>query len=380
MKIAHIAPPWLAVPPKNYGGTEAVLFYLIEEQVAQGHEVTLLAPGDAKTSARLVSFFERSLIESGVPWHAHLKAYYHLHRAVEYVKQHSFDIVHLHLSSAADMYLFPLMAQLATPRVMTVHSRFPFDRVGNWIGDADRYFLEWAREVPVVAISESARSHFPDSLDVVGVVHHGVPLSLFEPTVREPEAFFLWLGRVFPDKGPHLAVQAARAAGVPLVLAGIVDQHVPEAVRYFREEILPYIDGHQITYLGPVGMEQKRDLLSRARALLNPLTWEEPFGMVMIEAMATGCPVIAFPRGSVPEIVAHGQSGFLVQDVEEMAQAIKQVDQLKRAEVRAYAGEHFSSRVMVERYTALYHMVRARMLFSSYALSVSEESSVPAAV
>lgn len=248
MKIAHIAPPWLAIPPQHYGGTETVIFNLVEEQVAQGNEVTLLAPGNAKTSARLVSFFDRSLIDSGVPRPAHLKAFYHLHEAVEYVRQHEFDILHTHLSAAAGMYLFPLTAQLSTPHLMTIHSRFPFDRVGSWTGDADTYYLlKWG-----------------------------------------------------------------------------------------------------------------------ARAPLNPLQWEEPFGMVMIEAMALGCPVIAFPRGSAPEIVAHGQSGFLARDVDEMVDYMRQIDQLDRSSVRAYAEVHFSARVMAERYLALYHKVIASRQLRSY--------------
>ncbi len=359
MKIAHIAPPWFTVPPKHYGGTETVLFHLIEEQVAQGHEVTLLAPGDAKTTARVVSFFEQSLIDSGIPWHAHLKAYYHLHQSVEYVKDHAFDILHTHLSSSADMYLFPLTADLATPHLMTIHSRFPFDRVGNWIGDADAYYLKWASRIHAVAISQSARSQLPPELNVAGVVHHGVPMKLFEPTIDAPDEFFVWLGRMVPDKGPHLAIAAARKAGVPLVLAGIVDYHIPEAVRYFRELIEPQLDGCQIRYVGPVMLADKRDLLSRARALLNPIQWEEPFGMVMIEAMATGCPVITFPRGAAPEILAHGESGFLAQDVDEMASFIKQIGLLDRSRVRAYAETHFSSQVMAERYLALYRQVSA---------------------
>ncbi|HEY5001894.1 MAG TPA: glycosyltransferase, partial [Ktedonobacteraceae bacterium] len=129
MKIAHIAPPWIAIPPKNYGGTEIVLYNLVEEQVAQGHDVTLLAPGDARTSAKLVSFFPHSLIDSGVPWQGHLKAYYHLYKAVSYIREHDFDIVHAHLSSAADMYVFPLTAHMTIPMVTTLHSCFPFDRV-----------------------------------------------------------------------------------------------------------------------------------------------------------------------------------------------------------------------------------------------------------
>src|SRR5581483_1645983 len=210
MKIAHIAPPWVSIPPKNYGGTEIVLYNLIEEQVAQGHDVTLLAPADARTSAKLVSFFSQSLIDSGIPWQAHLKAFYHLYKAVEYIKDHDFDIVHGHLSSSADMYLFPLTAHLSTPLVVTLHSRFPFDRVQSWMGDADGYYMEWATTVPMVAISQSARAEVPHELNFVGVVHHGLPLNLFRPTVEQPEDFFVWLGRVVADKGTHLAVQAAQ--------------------------------------------------------------------------------------------------------------------------------------------------------------------------
>jgi glycosyltransferase involved in cell wall biosynthesis len=366
MKIAHIAPPWLAIPPQNYGGTETVIFHLIEEQVAQGHEVMLLAPSDAKTAARVVSFYDKSLVDSGVPWSAHLKAYYHLHQSVEYVKKHQFDILHTHLSSAADMYLFPLTAHLSTPlstpHVMTIHSSFPFDRIGSWIGDADRYYLEWAAGVPMVAISQSACAQLPSGLNVVSVVHHGVPMEHFVPTVNKPDEFYAWLGRIVPDKGPHLAIEAARKAGVPLVLAGIVDSHVPEAVRYFREFIEPQIDGSQITYIGPVAMSQKIDLLSRARAFLNPIQWEEPFGMVMIEAMAVGCPVITFPRGAAPEIVVDGQSGFFANDVDEMVSCIRRIEMLDRSMVRACAEAHFSVRVMAEQYLALYRKVRADVL------------------
>src|SRR5437660_7200021 len=175
MRIAQIAPPWIPIPPKNYGGTESVLSTLVEQQVAQGHDVTLFAPGDAKTSAKLVSFFPKSLIEDGVPWHAHLQAYYHLHKSVEYVKAHSFDIVHTHLSSTPDMYIFPLTAPLTTPHVTTLHSNFPFDNAPNgWTGDADEYYLQWAPHVPMVAISKSAQAQAPKTLTFVGVVHNGM--------------------------------------------------------------------------------------------------------------------------------------------------------------------------------------------------------------
>lgn len=377
MKIAHIAPPWFSIPPKNYGGTEIVLYNLIEEQVAQGHDVTLLAPGDARTSARLVSFFPQSLIDSGIPWQAHLKAFYHLYKAVEYVKDHAFDIVHTHLSSAADMYLFPLTLQLAAPLVVTLHSRFPFDRVQSWIGDADQYYMQWATSVPMVAISESARAEVPHKLNFVGVVHHGLSMEVFRPTVEQPEDFFVWLGRIIPDKGTHLAIQAARQAGVRLIIAGNVDQHLPEAVAYFEQQIAPQVDGQQISYVGPVNMQQKIDLLSRARGMLNPLQWEEPFGMVMLEAMALGCPVIVFARGAAPEIVAHRVSGFLVQNVDEMVQYIARIDELDRHIVRAYVEQNFSVRTMVEKYTSIYKRVSASKLLEASIPALSVQATVP---
>ncbi len=359
MKIAHIAPPWITIPPKNYGGTEIVLYNLIEEQVAHGHDVTLFAPGDARTSARLISFFPHALIDAGVPWQGHLKAYYHLYKAVEYIKDHDFDIVHTHLSSSADMYLFPLTAHLAIPHVMTLHSHFPFDRVQSWTGDADDCYMEWALSVPMIVISEHARAERTLLLNVVGVVHHGLPLAHFQPTVKQPERFFVWLGRFVPEKGPHLAIEAAKKAGVPIVLAGTIDQHMQESVDYFEQVIKPHLNHQQVKYIGPVDMEQKLDLLSRARGLLNPIQWEEPFGMVMIEAMAVGCPVIAFARGAAPEIVADGRSGFLVHDVNEMAQCISRIDELDRMVVQAHAEHNFTAQAMAEKYTKVYKKIIA---------------------
>jgi len=359
MKIAHIAPPWITIPPKNYGGTEIVLYNLVEEQVAQGHDVTLFAPGDARTSARLISFFPHALIDAGVPWQGHLKAYYHLYKAVEYIKDHDFDIVHTHLSSSADMYLFPLTAHLAIPHVMTLHSHFPFDRVQSWTGDADDCYMEWALSVPMIVISEHARAERTLPLNVVGVVHHGLPLVHFQPAVKQPERFFVWLGRFVPEKGPHLAIEAAKKAGVPIVLAGTIDQHMQESVDYFEQVIKPHLNHQQVKYIGPVDMEQKLDLLSRARGLLNPIQWEEPFGMVMIEAMAVGCPVIAFARGAAPEIVADGRSGFLVHDVNEMAQCISRIDELDRMVVQAHAEHNFTAQAMAVKYTKVYKKIIA---------------------
>jgi glycosyltransferase involved in cell wall biosynthesis len=359
MRIAHIAPAWITIPPQNYGGTENVIYNLIEEQVAQGNSVTLLAPEDASTSGAHVSFFARSLLECGVPWQSHLKAFYHLYKSIDYLKKHilEFDIVHTHLSSPSDMYVFPLLETLALPYVTTLHSQFPFDHISTrWRGDADYCYMEWLAKTPMVAISESARRQeqekFP--LNFVAVIHHGINFRDFPRPVKQAEDFFVWLGRLTPEKGAHLAIEACRRAGARLILAGIVDDHVPKAQHYFHSEIEPHIDGQQIQYIGPVDSSTRNELLRKARALLNPLQWEEPFGMVMLEAMATGCPVIAYQRGAAPEIVANERVGFLVQNIEEMMERMSCVHTIQREEVRTYAEEHFSGQLMAKKYLKVY--------------------------
>ncbi len=359
MRIAQIAPPWIAIPPKQYGGAENVIYHLVEEQVAQGHDVTLIAPGDAKTSAKLVSFYPKSLLESGVPWTMHLKAFYHLQKAVDYIKEQRFDIVHTHLSSSSDMYLFPLTAHLGTPHVTTLHSIFPFDRDArsNRTGDADSYYMEWAPLLPMVAISESARQNVPHPLDFVGVVHHGLYMQDFKPVKRKMGENFVWLGRFMPEKGAHLAIDAAKKAQVPLVLAGVIDRHSKISMDYFEQVIKPQIGKDQITYIGPVNMRQKNNLFGRARGFLNPIEWEEPFGMVMIESMAMGCPVISFARGAASEIIADGETGFLVSTVDEMVSAIVKIDEIDRNAVRTYVEQNFSSQAMAKNYIEIYKKV-----------------------
>jgi glycosyltransferase involved in cell wall biosynthesis len=358
MRIAQIAPPWITIPPKSYGGTESVLSALVEEQVAQGHEVTLFAPGDARTSAQLVSFFPKSLLQEGVPWDMHPKAFYHLYRSLEQVREQDFDIVHTHLSSAADLYIFPLTAALSIPHVTTLHSQFPFDRApGGWVGDADRYYMGWAASVPMVAISESAWAQVKLPLDFVGMVYNGIDMAQYRLTSKKRGDFFVWLGRFAREKGAHLAIEAAKRAEVPIVLAGTIDRYLQESRRYFHEEIEPQIDGEKVKYIGPVNMKQKLSLLSRARGFLNPIEWEEPFGMVMIEAMALGCPVISFARGAAPEIVQHGRTGFLVQGFDEMVRFIPRIDEIDRETARLHVERHFSARAMAEKYAHVYENV-----------------------
>jgi glycosyltransferase involved in cell wall biosynthesis len=358
MKIAQIAPAWIPIPPNDYGGTESVLSYLIEEQVCSGHEVTLLAPGDAKTTAKLISFFPHSLVPSGVPWQAPMAAFYHLFKSVEYVKKsEDFDIVHAHLSSPTDMFLFPLLASLSIPRVITLHARFPLDIASSWVGGADNLYMGWAPSIPIVAISESSRAQVPHPLNFVGVVHHGLPFDTFVSTGQKRGDFLVWIGRFIPEKGAHIAIEVAKNVGMPLVLAGTVDIHIQESNQYFHQAIKPYIDQKDIKYIGPVTLKQKIELLSQALGFLNPIQWEEPFGMVIIEAMAMGCPVISFPRGAAPELILHNKTGFLAQNRDEMVELIVHLNEIDREDMRQYVRSKFSVQIMSQNYISVYQKV-----------------------
>ena len=358
MKIAQIAPPWFSTPPTTYGGTEAIVAFIVDELVAQGHDVTLFAPGDSVTSGKLVSFFPRSLIAEGVPWQAALKPYYHLHKSLE--RANEFDVVHTHLSSTADMFMFPLLAGISTPHVTTLHSNFPFDRVNGWIGDADTYYYEWIEPAPIVTVSQRAKENLPAGLNVAGVVHLGVPMRDYRFSDAKPERYFTWLGRFAPAKGAHHAITAAKLANVPLILAGIVEHGNKESSDYFQAEIAPHLDGERVKYIGPVNMAQKVELLSHARGLLNPIAWEEPGATVVLEAMALGCPVIAFARRVVPELIVHGKTGFLTHDVAEMASYIPRIGEIGRRETHLHVDRNFSSKVMADKYLKIYAALQGK--------------------
>ncbi len=374
MKIAQIAPPWFSIPPKTYGGTEGVIFNLVQAQVELGHDVTLFAPADTQTSAKLVSFIPRSLRQEGVPWSSHAKAYYHLYKSIQAAAADDFDIIHTHLSASDSLYIFPLMAKIATAHVSTLHSNFPFDHVQGWIGDADDCFLKsWAAAIPVVIISESARHTAPQDLKIVGVVHNGISMHDYFLPEQPPGEELVWLGRFMPEKGPDLAIAAAKRAQKKLVLAGTIDRGVQESVRYFHDVIAPQIDQQQIRYIGPVNTKQKIKLLGHARGFLNPIQWEEPFGMVMIEAMALGCPVISFERGAASELIVDGETGFLVHNVEEMVLAIPRLTSLDRNAIHEHVNHNFSARVMALKYIKMYYKVRS----TSKTIAIVEDKASP---
>ncbi|UWU89185.1 glycosyltransferase family 4 protein [Bradyrhizobium sp. CB1015] len=336
MKIAQIAPLFESVPPRLYGGTERVVSYLTEELVKQGHEVTLFASGDSMTSAELVPCTPRALrldpdVRDPVP---------HMMVMLDKVRERAddFDILHFHI----DYLHFPLFRPHAGRSLRTLHGR-------QDLPDHMPLYLRFPR-MPLVSISDAQRSPLPSG-NFIGTVHHGLPLELHKPTLEPGGGYLAFLGRISPEKRPDRAIEIARRAGLPLKIAAKVDK-VDEA--YFREVIEPMIDGRQIAFVGEINESTKDRFLGQAAALLFPIDWPEPFGLVMIEAMACGTPVLAFRCGSVPEIVDDGLTGRIVSSVDEAVAALPDVLALDRRAVRARFEERFSSAQMAKQYLKLY--------------------------
>ena len=339
MRIAQVAPLHEAVPPKLYGGTERVVSFLTEALVAMGHDVTLFASGDSVTSARLASAWPRALrLDPSVrdPIAPQMLL-------LEMVRARAaeFDVLHFHL----DYWPFSLFSRQATPFVTTVHGRLDLPELRPVFGAFPT--------CPVVSISDSQRAPLPEA-HFVATVAHGLPADLLTPRPVAP-AYLAFLGRIAPEKRPDRAIGIARAAGIPLKLAAKVDR-ADQA--YFDSEIRPML-GPDAELIGEIADHEKADFLSGAHALLMPIDWPEPFGLVMIEAMACGAPVIAFGHGSVPEVIDDGVSGFVVRDEAEAVAAVGRLPKLSRATVRATFDRRFTARRMAEDYVAVYERLAA---------------------
>ncbi len=342
MRIAQIAPLFEAVPPKHYGGTERVVHWLTEELVAMGHEVTLFATGDSSTSAKLVP--ARTMAHRFVPNFEVNGAPYM--KLLELVRRHAddFDVLHFHI----DFWPLPLFTRQNVPFVNTMHGRM--DR------DFARDIYPMFPDVPLVSISNNQRAPLPD-LHWAATVLHGMPAEKLRPVAGVEPGYLAFLGRMSPEKGIDSALHIAAACGMKLKIAAKVGA---EDAAWYEQVIAPLLTGGGVEFIGEIDDSQKPAFLSGARALLVPIDWPEPFGLVMIEAMACGCPVIAYRKGSVPEVIEDGLTGFIVDDVPGAVAAVGRLTALDRAAVRRRFEERWTARRMADEYVALYRRLIAR--------------------
>jgi glycosyltransferase involved in cell wall biosynthesis len=340
MRIAMISTPFVSVPPKDYGGTERVVYELVEGLGGRGHDVTLFAPRDSRTSAELRSLYAEACWPPD-PMHD----MNHVSWAMRQVRDERFDIVHVH--SACALALSRLMSEI--PLLYTLHHVRD-----ETLSSFYRYFPD--PQYIAISVDQASRE---EPLPHVHVIHHGLDPEHYEWS-ETPADYVCFIGRFSEIKGPHTAIDVAERAGVPIRVAGEI--HVVD--REFGErEVLPRLEKTHVTYLGCIGMDGKVPFFRDARALLMPIAWNEPFGLVMIEAMLSGCPVIAFPWGSVPEVVEEGVTGFVVQNEREMQAIIRpggRLEHFDRRRCRERAVERFGSARMVEEHEALYQRVLGR--------------------
>lgn len=338
VRIAQIAPIIERVPPKKYGGTERVVHILAEELVKRGHQVTLFASGDSLTSAKLVSVYPRALREAKIKDLYGLNTWTMLNVGMAYSLQNQFDIIHDHTGHLS----LPAANLSQTPVVMTLHGPFTTDNKRIYETLNNPYF---------VGISKDQTKSAPN-LKHLSCVYNGLKMEHY-PFSAEHEGYLLFVGRISSEKGVHNAIDAAQYLNLPLIIAAKLES---VDLAYFNEYIGPRLS-ETIKWIGEVDEEERNKLMSKALCFLHPITWREPFGLTMIEAMACGCPVVGFNRGSIPEIVKNGVSGFVVNDTDEMIEAISNIGQINRQECRNYALKNFNAECMTSGYEAVYQTV-----------------------
>lgn len=340
MRIVLIAPPWVAVPPLAYGGTEAVLDSLAQGLVRAGHEVLLYTTGDSTCPVPKAWVLEEAV---GVGTAGSATELRHVIKAYDCVLEWQPDIVHDHT------LIGPVYADRYENLAVVTTNHGPFD---SELGD---FYRAIGSRVPVIAISEHQASTAKDT-PIAAVIHHGIPTDRYHEGPGDG-GYGLFLGRMCMEKGVHTAAAVAKSAGLPLRIAAKLSE--PAEHEYFKTYVAPLL-GHGIDFIGEIEEKEKIELLGKARCLLNPIDWPEPFGMVIVEALACGTPVVSRPRGSIPELVDDGRTGFLRETNEELAAAIRELDTIDRSHCRADAVERFSVEAMVERHVALYCEVSDR--------------------
>ena len=354
MRIAQLAPLAESVPPKLYGGTERVVAWLVDELVELGHDVTLFASGDSRTRGELHPVWPRALRlgRKGVDPNSACAV---LLEAIA-KRATDFDVIHSHI----DWLPLPLLGRLGVPFLTTVHGRL--DLPG--LPDVIREFPE----AGFVSISDHQRLPLPHA-NWVDTIQHGLPVNLFRPSY-EPGSYLGFLGRLTAEKGPEDAIRIAHAAGKPLRIAA----KIPRAeTAYFKKHLEPHIDGKSIQLVGEIDEVRKQPFLADAEALLFPIDWPEPFGLVMIEAMACGTPVVAYRRGSVPEVVDDGVTGFIVENADEAVAAVSEVARLDRRAIRRRFEKRFSARRMARAYEGRYRKLIAAGFLNAGAFCASDK-------
>jgi glycosyltransferase involved in cell wall biosynthesis len=341
MKIAQIAPLVESVPPTLYGGTERVVSWLTEELVAEGHEVTLFASGDSRTAAELVPIVPRALRLDGI----HNSTAYNiimLDRVV--ARSNEFDVMHFHI----DFFHYPLFRNMAHKTLTTLHGRQDLPELPA--------LYRTFPHMPLVSISDHQRKPVPP-VNWCGTVYHGLPEGMLKEGSGQG-GYLAFLGRICADKGILPAIEIARRAGMTLKVAAKVD---PADRKYFDQEVKPVLDvSPHVEFIGEINDGQKQEFLGNAAALLFPISWPEPFGLVMIEAMGCGTPVIAFNCGAVPEIMEDGLTGFVVETVDQAVDAVRKLDRLFRPSIRSRFEERFSARAMAREYVKIYQSLAAQ--------------------
>ena len=345
LRIAQVAPLWTRIPPATYGGIELLLKLLIDELVARGHDVTLFGPADSATSAKLHPVCDVNLSTLFERGEGYCFEYYANSAVAEVLRRASdFDVIHYHLH----LGWLPLAATTATPGIFTVHTSPHFD---------DEFVMQRWPQVPVVGISKCQMHAAGVRLGrKFPVIYNGCDFGAYDASFT-PGSYLAYLGRLSAEKNPRDAIRIAAAAGWPLVLAGQPQNQAER--RYFTEEVEPLIDGEQVRWIGAVNHPQKNELLRNAAALLFPIQWDEPFGLVMIEAMACGTPVVAHRRGSVAEVVDDGVTGFHAGVMDALTELVPRAVKLDRAAVRAHAMARFGFQKMVDEYLELYRAAAA---------------------
>ena len=347
MKVGIIGPIWQSIPPKGYGGTELVVYNLVNGLVDRGHDVTLFGAKSSRVKAKVFPTVQRPLREDNIEWTNIAYILYHITEAFD--RAGDFDILHMHLNKSQDYAALPLAKYSKTPVIFTIHFQLPSPQ-----GDKkDRYrFLMKYKDFAYTSISNTQRGNMP--LNFVATIYNALDVSLF-PFRKEPEDYFVWIGKINPLKGTKEAILAAKKAGVVLKVIGAVDLGVPEMLSYYQDEIKPLIDGKQIQWVGEVDVKQKADLLGKAKAFLNPIQWEEPYGLVMVEAQVCGTPVISFARGAAPELVKDGLTGYLVENVDQMVEKMSQINNIDRRACRENVENRFSIPAMIDGYEKSYN-------------------------